>query len=107
AARAGIGTTWVTWIEQGREVNPSAHTLDRLARGLALTPAERAYLFSLAGRHDPAQGGPQAAPEAIAAKRSAALARKVAASALCGNTDGRVRNRQPFLFSSSGSIAGA
>lgn len=67
AARAGIGTTWVTWIEQGREVNPSAHTLDRLARGLALTPAERAYLFSLAGRHDPAQGGPQAAPEAIAA----------------------------------------
>ena len=30
-----------------------------------------------------------------------------AASALCGNTEGRVRNRQPFLFSSSGSIAGA
>lgn len=46
-------------------------------------------------------------PAAIAANTSAALARKAAGSALCGNTDGRVRNRHPFLFSRSGSIAGA
>lgn len=54
AARAAISATWVTWIEQGRAVSPSAETLARLARGLALSPAEREYLFELAGRRDPA-----------------------------------------------------
>jgi transcriptional regulator with XRE-family HTH domain len=53
AARAGISTTWCTWIEQGRPVQASPETLGRLARALALTPAERAYLFELAGRLDP------------------------------------------------------
>jgi transcriptional regulator with XRE-family HTH domain len=68
ADRAGIGTTWCTWIEQGREVHPSPHTFARLAGALALTPAERAYMFELAGRRDPE--GPESAmiadaPEAI------------------------------------------
>lgn len=70
AARAAIGTTWVSWIEQGRNVRPSAETLARLADGLSLSTAERDYLFSLAGRHDPADpfaGAGQAAPAAIAA----------------------------------------
>ncbi len=53
AARAGIGATWCAWIEQGREVSVSAHSLSRLAAALHLTQAERAYLFELAGRHDP------------------------------------------------------
>lgn len=53
AARAGIGVTWVSWIEQGREVRPSADTLARLAGALLLTEAERTYLFTLAGRADP------------------------------------------------------
>jgi transcriptional regulator with XRE-family HTH domain len=53
AARAGIGTTWCAWIEQGREVKASAEALARLAAALALTRAERAYLFELAGRRDP------------------------------------------------------
>ncbi|WP_235829376.1 helix-turn-helix transcriptional regulator [Croceicoccus estronivorus] len=53
AARAGIGVTWCAWIEQGREVRPSADTLSRLAKALQLTVAERAYLFELAGHHDP------------------------------------------------------
>ena len=53
AARAGISTTWCTWIEQGRSVQASPETLGRLARALALTTAERAYLFELAGRLDP------------------------------------------------------
>ncbi len=53
AARAGIGVTWCAWIEQGREVSASPATLGRLAIALALTPAERAYLFELAGRRDP------------------------------------------------------
>jgi transcriptional regulator with XRE-family HTH domain len=53
AARAGIGATWCAWIEQGRDISISAATLARLAVALALTPAERAYLFELAERRDP------------------------------------------------------
>ena len=70
AARAGIGVTWVAWIEQGRAVRASAETLARLAGALNLTRAERAYLFSLAERRDPADPlspGPADAPPAIAA----------------------------------------
>ena len=51
--RAGISATWCAWLEQGREVRASPHALSRLAHALALTRAERAYLFELAGRHDP------------------------------------------------------
>ena len=70
AARAGIGVTWCAWIEQGREISVSSDALARLAGALALTPAERAYLFELAGRRDPAV--PQSiatsdAPDAVAA----------------------------------------
>ena len=64
AARAGIGATWCTWIEQGREVNASPEALARLAAALALTPAERSYLFELAGRRDPAAPAMEAAAEA-------------------------------------------
>ncbi|WP_084582089.1 helix-turn-helix transcriptional regulator [Sphingomonas azotifigens] len=55
AALAGIGVTWCAWIEQGREVSVSAETLSRIAEALALTPAERCYLFELGGRRDPAE----------------------------------------------------
>lgn len=70
AARAGIGVTWCAWIEQGREVRPSADTLSRLAGALRLSRAERAYLFELAERHDPENpfaGSAGDAPAAIAA----------------------------------------
>lgn len=70
AARAGIGATWVAWIEQGRAVRPSADTLARLASGLRLTRAERTYLFRLAERHDPMDpfaSSAHHAPDAIAA----------------------------------------
>ncbi|WP_457108414.1 helix-turn-helix transcriptional regulator [Methylobacterium sp. P5_C11] len=70
AARAGIGVTWCAWIEQGRDVSVSPGTLSRLAIALALTPAERAYLFELAGRRDPDAPPSVAAspaPEAITA----------------------------------------
>lgn len=57
AQLAGISATWYTWIEQGREVNMSAETLDRLAQALRLSRSERSYLFDLAGRRDPYSGG--------------------------------------------------
>ena len=53
AARAGISITWLTWIEQGRDVKASPQALDRLVRALTLSRAERAYLFELSGIHDP------------------------------------------------------
>ncbi len=53
AQLCGISTTWYTWIEQGRDIAVSATALDRLARALQLTAAERAYLFALAQRRDP------------------------------------------------------
>ena len=54
AEACGVGVTWITWLEQGREVSASPSTLARLAEALALSPAERASLFDLAGKHDPA-----------------------------------------------------
>lgn len=71
AARAGIGATWCAWIEQGRDVSVSADTLARLAQALSLTPAERAYLFELAGRRDP--DAPRAAPISEAPEAITAL----------------------------------
>ena len=47
AARAHVSATWYTWLEQGRGGAPSADVLDRLARALMLTEAEREHLFLL------------------------------------------------------------
>ena len=63
AQLGGVSATWYTWIEQGRDVAASAPALARLAEALRLSPAERAYLFELAGKRDPDEGGPAAAPE--------------------------------------------
>jgi len=58
ADAAGLGVTWITWLEQGREVNASVPALVRLAGALRLTAAERASLFDLAGKRDPDAEGP-------------------------------------------------
>ena len=47
AQRANISPTWYTWLEQGRGGAPSADVLDRIARALLLTNAEREHLFLL------------------------------------------------------------
>jgi transcriptional regulator with XRE-family HTH domain len=70
AVRVGISATWCTWIEQGRDVQPSPQTLSRLADALTLTRAERAYLFDLAGRRDPAETAPPVEIDAPAAVRA-------------------------------------
>ena len=48
AALAGVGVSWYTWLEQGRDINPSPDVLDALARALRLDAAERRTLFALA-----------------------------------------------------------
>jgi len=71
AQLAGVSSTWFTWLEQGREVSASPEALARVAGALQLTRAERAYLFELAGRRDPA------AP-AVAAEAPSGLSEAVA-----------------------------
>jgi transcriptional regulator with XRE-family HTH domain len=115
AAQAGISATWCAWIEQGRPVQASPETLGRLARALALTRAERAYLFELAGRLDPdapdaSQGDAPAslfaAVEAIAHPAygldplwNACCWNAAAARLFCGWLDGdHQRNLLRFVF---------
>jgi transcriptional regulator with XRE-family HTH domain len=47
ALLGGVGTTWYTWLEQGRDVRASLDVLEGLARALRLTPAERTHLILL------------------------------------------------------------
>ncbi len=56
AQLAGVGTTWYTWLEQGRDVRASASVLEAISVALELTPAERAHVMLL-GR------GEEIAPE--------------------------------------------
>ena len=56
AQLCGLSVTWYTWLEQGRDVSLSPAALDRLAKALRLARAERAYLFELARKRDPAAG---------------------------------------------------
>jgi len=59
AQLAGVGTTWYTWLEQGRDVRASLDVLEAIARALRLNQAERTHLILL-GRGE--QPPPRAAP---------------------------------------------
>jgi transcriptional regulator with XRE-family HTH domain len=49
AQLAGVGVTWYTWLEQGRDINASAQVLEAVARTLRMDHQERLHLFRLAG----------------------------------------------------------
>jgi transcriptional regulator with XRE-family HTH domain len=49
AQLAGVGVTWYTWLEQGRDIHPSAEVLEAIARTLQFDRHEHAHLFTLAG----------------------------------------------------------
>jgi transcriptional regulator with XRE-family HTH domain len=58
ALLANVSTTYYTFLEQGRQVRPSAQVLDALAAALQMSAAERRYLEVLAhGGDDAARGG--------------------------------------------------
>ena len=59
---AGVGLTWYTWFEQGRDIKVSTHFLDRVALALALEPAERLHLFALAQQSPPPLSATDAPP---------------------------------------------
>jgi transcriptional regulator with XRE-family HTH domain len=48
AMLSGLGVTWYTWLEQGRDIRVSAQVLEAIARTLRLDRYERAHLFTLA-----------------------------------------------------------
>lgn len=49
AQLAGVGVTWYTWLEQGREINASEQVLEAIGRVFMLDPHERTHLLTLAG----------------------------------------------------------
>ncbi|MDP9938555.1 helix-turn-helix transcriptional regulator [Ectopseudomonas alcaliphila] len=53
AALAGVGLTWYTWFEQGRDIGVSESFLLNVARALKLDDAECCHLFLLAHRRPP------------------------------------------------------
>src|SRR5215216_5030508 len=69
AQLAGVGLSWYTWLEQGRDIKPSAQVLDALGRTLRLDAGERAHLFHLARVELPLPAGdyPREAPPELRA----------------------------------------
>lgn len=65
AELAEIGVDWYTRLEQGRTVNPSATTIDALARALHLTQAEHAHLRTLTRNDDHRVFSRESVPAAI------------------------------------------
>ena len=57
AALAGVGLSWYTWLEQGRDISVSARFLDDLSRALKMDATERRHLFLLAHQRLPAEPG--------------------------------------------------
>ena len=67
AMLAGVGTTWYTWLEQGRDVRPSNELLAALAEALRLDRTERGHLFILHDRPAPERrpSGPERVDEPL------------------------------------------
>jgi transcriptional regulator with XRE-family HTH domain len=58
AQLSGVGVTWYTWLEQGRDISASAQVVDALARALQLTPDQHRHLRELAGLAPPEPQAP-------------------------------------------------
>ncbi|MEU4573699.1 MULTISPECIES: helix-turn-helix transcriptional regulator [Nonomuraea] len=53
AVLAGVGVSWYTWLEQGRDIQVSGDVLDAVSRALRLGAMEREHLYLLAGLNPP------------------------------------------------------
>ncbi|MEM6354144.1 MAG: helix-turn-helix transcriptional regulator [Pseudomonadota bacterium] len=53
AALAGVGLTWYTWFEQGRDIQVSENFLLKIAKALKLSDTDCSHLFLLAHRRPP------------------------------------------------------
>lgn len=64
ATLAQVSIEWYTWLEQARDINPSADALRRIAVALRLEPGERQHLLTLAG-YGPAPGAATTRPAGV------------------------------------------
>jgi transcriptional regulator with XRE-family HTH domain len=55
---SGVGVTWYTWLEQGRDVTASVQVIDALARALLLSADQHGHLRELAGLPPPQPAAP-------------------------------------------------
>ncbi|SEP92945.1 Helix-turn-helix domain-containing protein [Streptomyces sp. yr375] len=53
AALAGVGVSWYTWLEQGRDINVSEEIVNAVGNALRLEGCEREYFYRLAGHNPP------------------------------------------------------
>ena len=53
AVLAGVSVSWYTWLEQGRDIQPSAEALRRIAKVMKLDRVESSHLFALSTREVP------------------------------------------------------
>jgi transcriptional regulator with XRE-family HTH domain len=63
AQLSGVGVTWYTWLEQGRNITTSGQVVDALARALRLDADQRGHLRSLAGLAPDVNHAPAATAE--------------------------------------------
>jgi transcriptional regulator with XRE-family HTH domain len=54
AVLAGVSVSWYTWLEQGRDIQPSPDALRRISKVLKLDRVESAHLFALSSLDAPA-----------------------------------------------------
>lgn len=69
ALLAGVGVSWYTWLEQGRDITVSGEILDAVAGVLWLSEPERAHLYLLAGLNPPPASGVQAIDVTVEIRR--------------------------------------
>lgn len=113
AQLSGIGVTWYTWLEQGREINVSVQVLEAIARTLSLDTAERAHIYRLADvptvptapANDPLPEEIQVIldhlaplPAAVLSSRYDVLAHNEPYAALCPGFLGAERNLARHVF---------
>jgi transcriptional regulator with XRE-family HTH domain len=60
AQLSGVGVTWYTWLEQGRDISTTVQVIDALARALMLTGDQHRHLRELAGLPPPEPPAPTA-----------------------------------------------
>ena len=56
AQLSGVGVTWYTWLEQGRDISASIQVIDALAQALLLTGDQHRHLWELAACRRPSPG---------------------------------------------------
>ncbi len=68
AVLAGVGVTWYTWLEQGRDISPSEAVLAAVCDALRLGAAERSHVWLLATGRPPADPAPESGCELVRAE---------------------------------------